>query len=280
MILLLGVVPFPHALEADGVVESSTYLRVYSSVPGRMVDSVAEPGSTVDIGTPLIRFESPELDLEIETAEAQIRETRALQTWAVRNSAADLEPIARRLASVTARLDDLRSRREKLLLSAEVPGVWVPGDLEPLRSAWLERGTLLGDIVDLDDFRFVAVVRQSEVADLFSDRFQGARVRIRGQAGEDLEVSDFSIIPFEQQVLPSAALGWRGGGDVPTSMSDTYGLKTREPYFQILADLEPASEVELLHGRSGVLRLELPAEPLMTRWIRGFRQMIQRRYKL
>jgi hypothetical protein len=43
----------------------------------------------------------------------------------------------------------------------------------------------------------------------------------------------------------------------------------------------PASPTPaLLHGRSGVIRFDLPAEPLLPRWLRRLGQLLQVRYQL
>ena len=96
----------------------------------------------------------------------------------------------------------------------------------------------------------------------------------------NLSVSDYQIIPYQQERLPSAALGWRGGGEVPVSVRDESGLKAAEPFFQIFADIRPASEVLLLHGRSGRLRFTLTPKPLLFQWAHKFRQLIQKRYRI
>jgi hypothetical protein len=36
----------------------------------------------------------------------------------------------------------------------------------------------------------------------------------------------------------------------------------------------------LLDGRSGEIRFDLPAEPLLPRWTRQLRQLLQKRYQI
>lgn len=91
---------------------------------------------------------------------------------------------------------------------------------------------------------------------------------------------DYEIMPFQHEKLPSTALGWLAGGEVPVSLADDTGLEAAEPFFQIYANLEPLPEVAFVHGRSGKLRFSLHPEPLLTQWARKFRQLLQKRYRI
>lgn len=145
---------------------------------------------------------------------------------------------------------------------------------------WIPRGSFVGEIVNRDAFRFSAVVSQDEASNLFVGQITKVEVRLYGQGGKNLEVRDYEIIPFQHEKLPSAALGWRGGGEVPVSLQDDSGLEAAEPFFQIYANLEPSPEVAFVHGRSGKLRFSLRLEPLLTQWARKFRQLLQKRYQI
>ena len=83
---------------------------------------------------------------------------------------------------------------------------------------------------------------------------------------------------------------WKKGSEVarineaagkgPVSVSDETGLQTAEPFFAIFADLQPDPRVVLLHGRSGKIRFNLSAEPLLKQWVRALRQLLQKRYRI
>jgi putative peptide zinc metalloprotease protein len=129
-------------------------------------------------------------------------------------------------------------------------------------------------------FHFSAVVSQDEAADLFEGQISKAEVRLYGQAGKNIGISEYKIIPFQHEKLPSAALGWFGGGEVPVSVQDETGLQATEPFFQIYATVLSASGTALFHGRSGKLRFTLSPKPLLFQWGHKFRQLLQRRYQL
>jgi hypothetical protein len=49
------------------------------------------------------------------------------------------------------------------------------------------------------------------------------------------------------------------------------------PFSNQFFRLQPAA---LLHGRSGKIRFDLDPEPLLPRWIRRVRQLLQQRYQV
>lgn len=124
------------------------------------------------------------------------------------------------------------------------------------------------------------MVSQDEAADLFAGQIKKAEIRLYGQAGKNLEVSQLKFIPFQHEKLPSAALGWRGGGDVPVAVTDESGLQAAEPFFQIYATIQSNPGAVLFHGRSGKLRFTLNPKPLLLQWAHKLRQLLQRRYQI
>jgi putative peptide zinc metalloprotease protein len=280
VISFLGFWPFPNRFRAPGVVESVGYVQVINDVPGYVTKILSPSGRNVRAGTPLIELSDRELDLEIEATLAQREETLAMRLRALGKETADLEPLQKRLDTIESKLRDLGAQKASLLVRARQPGTWVAPDIKDMVEAWVPRGSVIGEIVRNDAFRFSAVVSQNEAADLFTGKIEKAEVRINGQGDENLAVKQVRIIPYQQERLPSAALGWRGGGEVPVSVRDDTGLQTTEPFFQIYATLPPMPGALLLHGRSGKLRFTLNPKPLLLQWAHTFRQLLQERYQI
>lgn len=276
----LAVLPVPNRFRAPGVLEAVKYVRVINDAPGHVVQLLAEPGSTVPEGDPLLVLANRELGLEIAATIAQREETQAMQLKAMREATADLEPLRKRLEAVGSKLNDLLAEEAALVVRARQDGVWVAPYAMEMVGSWLHRGALIGELVDPGSFRFSAVVSQDEAADLFEGEIRKTEVRIFGQGGENLEVYKVRIIPFQQETLPSAALGWFGGGSVAVSSQDDTGLKTAEPFFQIYADIAPNDRVKMHHGQSGKVRFTLKPSPLLMQWGHKLRQLLQKRYQI
>ena len=277
---LLGFFPAPNRFRAPGVLESVNYVRVVNDAPGYLIEVAAPSGAEVFPGTPLMVLGDRELELEIERVHAQRDETVAMELRARTERAADMEPILKRLETIEAKLKDFERQAGDLTVRARQHGIWVSPRSSEMVGSWLSRGSMLGEIVDPSAFRFSAVVSQEEASNLFVDRIRQAEVRLYGQVGGNMEVAEVRMIPFQHERLPSAALGWRGGGQVAVSPSDEKGVQAAEPFFQIYAFIRSHEEVMFFHGRSGKLRFTLDPEALLMQWGRKLRQLLQKRYQI
>ncbi|MGD9363461.1 MAG: hypothetical protein PVH85_31650, partial [Desulfobacterales bacterium] len=281
ILLVLATIPLPNSFRAPGVLEAKNYLQVVSDTPGQLSEIISENGSWVQPGTPLMRLVNPELDIEMALVSAQREEVMAqLQQSAVFDADRTREALVKHLATLDRKLLKTKKQRQALLVKAEQSGIWVAPDAYELKGVWLARGAELGKIIFPERYRFSAVVSQEEAANLFSGNISGQMaVRLVGQGNIDLSVTGYKVIPFQHERLPSAALGWGAGGDIPVSGKDDQGLQTVEPFFQIYADLEPSRQVVLNHGHSGQIRFIQRSEPLLSQLARKVRQFFQKRYQ-
>lgn len=280
VIVLFQVIPFPHHFRAPGVVEARTWSQVVNQAPGALAELLVQPGTPVKTGQPIARFSNPELELALAAAHASKRETEARLLQAMRMETANLKPLRSVLESVEKRVARIESDRAELTVRARIDGIWVAPAIEEGIGRWLAKGTPLGLIVDPSSFEFVATVLQEDVDRLFSQGIQGAEIRLLGQADEVVSASNLRKIPAEKRNLPSPALGWAGGGEVPVSSQDPEGQRAAEPFFEVHADMLARPEVALVHGRAGKIRFDLPSEPLLPRIVRRFQQLLQKRYQI
>ncbi len=276
----MALFPMPNRFRAPGFLEAVEYVRVVNHAPGYVKTVLVHSGTRVEKGTALIEMTDRELDFQINGANAQRKEARALQMRAMSQAVEDLKPIRKRLDTITVELADLARQKQELIVRAREAGVWVAPPASELEGKWLPKGFMLGEIVGGSGFRFSSVVSQDDAADLFVDRIRKAQVRLYGQEGNDIEVEKFEIVPYQHDKLPSAALGWMGGGEVAVSMSDDTGLNTSEPFFLIFADVKFNPDVVFFHGRSGKIRFSMNNEPLVVQWGRSIRQLLQKRYHI
>lgn len=194
---------------------------------------------------------------------------------------ADLAPLQQQRAAVEQNLAQLEQQRLALTVTAPISGIWSTPEQEATPGRWMTRGGLLGSIVEGGDWRFVAVLPQVGTH-LFEDHIQRAEVRVAGQEGDNLSVHNTLVVPHENGILPSSALGMAGGGEIAVDPSDPHGLTAAEPFFRVQADLPALSATEpmLIHGRLGVMRLTLGSRPLLLQWERSLRQFLQRRFRV
>jgi putative peptide zinc metalloprotease protein len=274
---LLFAVPFNNDLRAPGIVEAVEHTVVSTAAAGRVAEVLTPSGVMVKKGQPLVRLENPELEFELLEAEGRAAETYLMRRQAMEKYVENLDPIDTRIAAIEQMVSQLRKQKQSLTIHAEHAGLWHAPDLKSYLGEWIPRGMEIGQTVGAGAFRFSAVVSQEDASQLFERALQGGEVRLHGQADSTLSVKEVSIIPAERRKLPSAALGWQGGGDLSVA-PDESGREASEGFFEARATLAPASGTVLIHGASGSIRFELPREPLGKQWVRKLRQLLQKRF--
>ncbi len=276
--LSLGFIPAPSHFRAPGVVQAESYSDLFSPAPGAVSELLAHPGEHVKEGQPLLRLKNPELDLELAGAQGALSGAQAQFQQALSNQTSEIAPLREQIEALGSRCRLLNAEIDALTIVAPQDGVWFSPQLSESRGSWLAKGAWLGMLVDERRFEFRAVVSQDDAADLFNSGVRGAEVRLASAAAHSLVAADFRIIPAQHEQLPSAALGWRGGGDI--SVSDRRGLRASESFFEIHASLPSSDRAPLRHGVSGKIRFALTPEPLLWQWERRVSQLLQRRFAL
>lgn len=286
LILFLGLVPLPHHFRAPGVVRAAGSAEVYTNAPGWLVASPVASGSLVQEGQLLVQGENPELDLAVAAAKADREQALARERQVLSDLPAGIGPMQLRVEAAEVKLNRLETDRKNLAVGSPVSGQWVAPRADEWRMAWVPRGVRLGEVVGRGpSWEFFAVVPQEHASQLFGAAREGAEIRFQGSSGAVLKVVSWKVIPGRQDVLPSPALGWSAGGPVKVKAEDQHGIKAAEPFFLVVGTVNalPSRSGEarvLWQGRTGVMRVALPWSPLLVRWSRAFRQMIQNRYQI
>jgi putative peptide zinc metalloprotease protein len=249
-----------------------------SRTAGEVAELLSKPGSRVKAGQALVQLRNRELELDLVHSSARAEEIEARILKATKEETADLSALRQTKAAIGERLAKLREDVANLTVVARHDGTWIAPGIQDYVGRWLTRGSNLGLVVNSDAFEFQATVLQEDADALFAKRPPGAEVRLRDSVGTVLNVAAWSVLPGEQRILPSAALGWRGGGDVPVDVNDERGNKAAEPYFKVIAAL-PQNAV-VYDGSSGKIRFDLSSEPLLPRGFRRLWQLLQKRYQM
>lgn len=283
LVLLIGVLPLPSSIRAPGVVQARQFYTVFAPVEGVLSEVSVNSGEWIAKGQPLATIDSRDLEVDIVRTRRQMEEIDALLVQALDQEDANLKPLRKRYQHLQQQLAGLQQKQQDAVILARHEGVYVGEELKDHRYAWLHQRQRLGSVIDTRAYRFHAVVTQDQLADLFRLSSVGAEVRLYGNAAQVYSAVDLKVVPYEQHVLPSAALGWRAGGDIATVEEDEYGRTTQEAFFSVhvhleVADSEDGNTDALLHGRTGVLRLTLPDEPLASRVWRELSQLVQKRF--
>lgn len=281
--LLVFVVPFPYSLNAHGILQSSQQSILFAPVDGRVLRSDIGHGQTVQAGQALMAMDPASLLLDIEQVEMERNELAVLERQALTGKMAEILVVKKQIDAKTQRLEDLSKRLEALDIKAPHVGRFVSVESREKVGAWVQQGTELGHVIDTQaPFEFVAVVSQERAREIF-DAGQGRlRLRLVGQSDETLAIDKLVVLPYQRNHLPSASLGWMGGGDMPVLSQDSKGETSSEDFFEIRARLstQPAQHVAMVSGIKGVLCIDMPARSLYARLHESVRQLVQKRYFL
>ncbi len=279
LLILLGVIPFPSYFRASGVIQAKEWTQIIAESSGEVVELLAKPGQPVVPGQPLLRLENKELAIQLVEAKATKQEVETRLRAATQRDPASVQPLNKRLESANKLIDRIEKEQQNLTVRARHAGVWVAPGVEDLQMRMVKRGSPLGLLINPKQFEFSATVLQEDVDRIFQQKFPQAEVRLPGDAEVLLKISDFRKVPGEQKTLPTAALGWGGGGDVAVSTKDNSGRTASEPFFSVIGQFQSEGDAVMLHGRTGKVRFDLPSEPLIPRWFRRLGQLLQKRFQ-
>ena len=279
---IVGGVPLPHAIKADGVLEAERSNSVVTGVDGWLAQLEAHSGDMLSAGQVIARLDNPELRHDLEVTRQQIGEIAAQRRRALAVALGDLEPLARRERALRERQNELETLRDELVVRASQAGRWVAPNLNEREGTWINRGPSLGEIVGEGGYRFTAIVAQEDAEELFRQRLAGVEIRLRGQADQLIHASAVTLIPYQRQKLASSALGWMGGGNFAVRTDDESGKQAAEAFFELRARIpnEALRGLVALHGLTGRLRVPLSEQPLLQRLRESLRQLAQKRYHL
>jgi putative peptide zinc metalloprotease protein len=278
----IAVLPLPHAVRLQGVLQAQASSQLYVQTAGQLVALPVRHGQRVDKGQLIARLDNPDLTHALQAVALQQAETEAMQRQALIATPAEVAPLQSRLDALRERERELRVLAAQLEVRAPQAGEWVAPLLHERQGNWIERGQPLGELVDRGAFRFSAVLPQSQAAELFGLPDARGEVRLMHARGVDLPVARLRLVPYQRQRLMSPVLGFGGGGEVAVRPDDASGTLATEPFFELQAELADPALAGLVayHGLSGVLRVPVPARPLWERTVAALRQLLQQRYQL
>jgi hypothetical protein len=227
----------------------------------------------------LFQLTNPPLEQDLRAARARGAEAAARLRAALDNGV-NQRTIEQYATAAAHQVE--RSTQEVAALRGLAPGdgVWHAPDLALQTGRFFRRGAPLGEILGSDGFEVVAVVSQNDAARLFSGDIQRVRARAAGSVWTALETMHWQVAPGQHTRLPSASLGWTGGGPVEIDSSDLSGVVAREPFFEVRTRVSEIHDVTLRHGQTARLHFRLRAEPLFTQMRRWLRQLVQQRYQI
>jgi len=284
----IGLIPMQDRQRLEGVVEPVNMRLVHVRTDGRVVDYLPNRTEVKANGEVLLTLENPELVAEHARLQQQ-RIAISRQQRLARQEAryAEAQSLGSQIAAIDEELATLAERIADLSLHADVHGTWVSPKVERLEGVFLDRMQRVGMVADLSDVIIRCTAGQNQAL-LLMDEATAAdelvcEIRVKGRPIDWIpgRATPDDIVRGGQKQLPSAALGYMAGGSMATVQTDQGGAETLENFFEIRVRPGNGGTFKdgrtLLPGQRVVIRVDMPKRPLMVQWIRGLRQLFQRR---
>ena len=273
-LLLAALFLLPLATRAEGVVWAGDEAVLRARSPGFVAALLAEPGSLVAAGAPLVQLRDPELEERVPVMEAELaRAEREYQaTLADANQAVAMLETLRFLRE---QLERAKRMRDELLLRAPQDGALLLANAPDLLGQYLKRGDRLGYVAEPSRLHVAVLVRESDI-EAVRDRTRGVELRFAAQPLQPLPASVLRLVPTATHDLPSRVLSLDGGGPFALDPKARGEAQAFERLFRLdLATTELAGR--RIEDRAFVL-FEHPPEPVAWRWYRHIRRVFLRQF--
>lgn len=268
--------PVPYATVAEGVVWVPENGTVRAETEGAVTRILVDPGSTVEIDQPVLLLEDPFLDARIAALAAQQDQLGTRLGAALVTDLVSTEMYRQQLQHVGAALDQARKRKEALTVRAGAAGTIVIPTASDLPGRMIERGAVLGYVVQAGRPIVRTLVAQDSI-DLVLRRSVHVEARFAQRMEEVRGAELLRAVPGAVERLPSPVLGHEGGGPwVELVMDQTGQPRLVQHAFLVDFALEgtvPAGTI----GSRVYLRVDHGREPIATQAMRAIRQLFLRR---
>jgi putative peptide zinc metalloprotease protein len=273
---LLFALPIPYWTRADGVIWVPADAHVRTGAEGFVRRLVAEPGSFVRRGAPLLVAENPELEPRIRVLEAQVRLLEIRAQAELPRDRVRWELTRDTLGVAREELEYYRRMQQELTLLSPTSGTFVLSmPAEDLPDRFLRKGQEVGYVVPATTVTARVLVSQDDI-DLVRTRTEQVRVKLAGRMYDTFEGAIRREVPKASDQVPNLAMSSFGGGRAPLNPADAQKAKTLQTWFEFELEL-PGTRAFVL-GEHVYARFEHDAEPVAWRIYRSLRQLFLERF--
>jgi putative peptide zinc metalloprotease protein len=281
IVLLLGFIifaPFPYATRAEGVIWPPEDSMVRAGTNGFCREILVKPDQWVQSGDPIMISDDPLLKAEKKILKARLQELQAryLSLRYTERSKAMFHK--EEIVSVEKELNRIKELESQLTIRSQVDGKLILPRSEDMKGRFIRRGELVGYVIRFPLNTVRVVVPQDNIG-LVKDQTVKIQIRLAEKIGEVSEAKLLREVPAATEELPSVALGFAGGGEVPVDPQDKEGTKAFDSIFQL--DLILADQVNMRRiGERVFVRFDHGEVPLIQQWYYFFRQLFLRRFSV
>lgn len=276
--LVLFALPIPNGTVARGLVWLPEETQVLAETNGQFQRLLAEPGSLVEAGAPLIELTDPLLISQRRRVGAKALELRHRLLQAESQTPFDVEVIRKQLELAEAELQEAERKAGALTLRSRAAGRFVlvhPNEIEGLE---VKRGHLFGHVLPAKQTLVRAIVGEQDVETVLTAT-TSIGVRLDSAPFETLvQATLVRAVPGATRQLPSPAFGQPAGGPIaidPTARNADTALL---PFFEFDVRLPGDAMATARYGERAWVRFDHGSSPLASRLYRSARQLFLRQF--
>jgi len=274
----VALAPVPLSTMAEGAIWIPEKAFVRAGTAGFVDRLVAGPGTMVAPGQALIQCSDPFLPAEIEVLASQLDGLKAIYDTQRPTDRVAAQITKEEIENVTAQLADARQRAEELTVRSQAAGTFVMPMSQDFPGRFVQRGELLGYVLDRSVILARVVVLQAEI-DFVRKQTHSVSVRLPEKIAESIPARLLREVPAATDQLPSRTLSQEGGGSIAIDPRDGWGTKSFQKLFLFDIELPTHSALFNVGGRVYV-RFDHGREPLVYRWYREIRRLFLRRFNV
>jgi putative peptide zinc metalloprotease protein len=271
-------VPMPYHTHAEGVIWLQDEAFVRAGANSFLIEFLAQPGSQVAKGDPLVRCEDPLLTAQLRMAEARVEEWRMTYAVEVADDRTKADVAHEKLAQERAALAAVSARAADLIVRANTDGVFVVPQMLDMPGRYYRKGDLLGYVIGSAQ-KLARVVVPQDAVDRVRASTGGVRARVVDHLNTTVTGHIVRAVPGGDELLPSRALAIEGGGEVATDPRETKGAKAMQRMFQFDVELD-GGRSDNQFGQRVYVRFEHKEEPLLIQWYRSVRLLFLSRFSV
>ncbi|MCP5267112.1 MAG: PqqD family peptide modification chaperone [Burkholderiaceae bacterium] len=278
LVALLAVlfVPVPFTTVAEGVVWLPEKALVRPVAGGFVTTVHATDGQPVRPGTPILTLANPVLEADLARAQAEVEALEVERVSKLDNDPLRMAELEEKIAAAQAAVTRTRRMVDGLTVRADANGRLALNRPQDLQGRFLAQGEVVGHIMTGDPTT-VRVALENELAPRVRGEIVDVAVRLREAPGREFPARVETQILAATDTLPSAALGDRGGGTIPTLADDPAGLRARQPVFLV----DVALQANVLHraGGTALVRFDHGSRSLAQHAAQQVRRVLLRHFE-
>lgn len=246
---IVFLVPVPTNTRTTGIIDVPHQAQLFAPQTGELAEVFVTQGESVDVGQPILRVNDPFLSTHAEVLKSELDVLTLQYQAALINEPISAPSLRRDMKDTRAALNQLTKSLSDLVIRASVPGVVSLNSEFSRVGGFIKAGTALGHVVDPQDLRVKAVVRQRDIARV-EEGVRSVDIRLAERFGDSMVGVLSRQTPVANRELPGQALSGRGYGGIPVASSANKNWETVDPVFHLEFELPENTSAVGIGGRA------------------------------